>query len=109
MQGLYLRILSCRVTDHVRKACRNKIDLVEALPEPAKMAAHEAELRDDQRHEETLFSRVLTEREYQVVTLKFREGLSTSQIAKRLGIPEGTVCFDLFNTRRKLRDHLGDV
>lgn len=109
LHGLYFFILHCRVKDHIRRSYRNKIDLMEDLPEPTKTAVNQAELRDDQRHELALFRRVLTEREFQVVVLKFRQGLTTSQIARQLAIPEGTVCSDLSIVRRKLRDHLGEA
>lgn len=49
----------------------------------------------------------LPERQRAAVTLFDLEGYAHAEIAKILGIPEGTVRSDVFHARRKLRDALG--
>jgi RNA polymerase sigma-70 factor (ECF subfamily) len=108
----FYSILNHKVLDWFRDAKRS-----------AKAFDKQAEVREDQyadRPDESVVEpgrrvdgrraiellRILTERERRVYELHFFEGLSTSQIAERLGIPEGTVCYDLSSGRNKLREKL---
>ena len=108
MHYLYFNILDRRIADFYRKRGRNRVDAVEDLPEPEDTTAHEAEQRDERRQFHSLLN-VLTERERTVVWLHYFEGLTTSQIALRMAIKQGTVCSDLTVARKKLRDNLGDL
>jgi RNA polymerase sigma-70 factor, ECF subfamily len=45
----------------------------------------------------------LTERDRRLLEMKYREDLTQAMIARRLGIPEGTVKVRLHRARNKLR------
>lgn len=49
----------------------------------------------------------LTERERQILTLRYAEDLTQPAVAERLGMPEGTAKAYLSRARRKLAERLG--
>jgi RNA polymerase sigma-70 factor (ECF subfamily) len=49
----------------------------------------------------------LSERDRQLLRLRYEEDLTQATIAHRLGIPEGTVKVRLHRVRNKLRDEIG--
>ena len=50
----------------------------------------------------------LDQDEREIVTLKYFDGLSYDELARRLQIPRGTVMSRLFHARRKLHSKLGE-
>jgi RNA polymerase sigma-70 factor, ECF subfamily len=49
----------------------------------------------------------LSERDRKLIELRYEEDLTQEAIARRLGIPDGTVKVRLHRVRHKLREHLG--
>jgi RNA polymerase sigma-70 factor, ECF subfamily len=49
--------------------------------------------------------RALSEKDRSLLTMRYQEDLTQSAIARRLGIPEGTVKVRLHRARKKLRRH----
>lgn len=49
----------------------------------------------------------LSERDRQLIKLRYDEDLTQEAIARRLGVPDGTVKVRLHRVRHKLREHLG--
>ena len=73
------------------------IDLIEELPEPDPDGIEEDEAA--LRRSISRLSAIYRD----IVILHYYDGLSTKSIAKRLGIPEGTVTWRLSEARRKLK------
>jgi RNA polymerase sigma-70 factor (ECF subfamily) len=53
--------------------------------------------------------RLLSEREQEIIRLRFVAGLTNRAIAKMMGLREGNVAVILFRALRKLRETLGAV
>lgn len=49
----------------------------------------------------------LSERDRQLIKLRYDEDLTQEAIARRLGVPDGTIKVRLHRVRHKLRKHLG--
>jgi RNA polymerase sigma-70 factor (ECF subfamily) len=102
-----MRIASNAGIDLLR---RRNVRRTEMLDESL-TGSRDSPLRDAERSE--LRGRVqqalgtLPERQRIAVTLFDLEGYAHAEIAKILGIPEGTVRSDVFHARRKLREALG--
>jgi RNA polymerase sigma-70 factor (ECF subfamily) len=101
-----MRIASNAAIDLLRRRNVRRTDLLDE----GLTASADSPLRDTERSE--LKARVqqalatLPERQRVAVTLFDLEGYAHAEIAKVLGIPEGTVRSDVFHARRKLREAL---
>jgi len=94
------------------KIVRNEAARRYARPEPELIDAPDiAEGWDEAglltRLEVELALKGLADEERELLDLRYRDDLTQSAIARRLGIPEGTVKVRLHRARAKLRDALG--
>ncbi|MFL5627341.1 MAG: RNA polymerase sigma factor [Ktedonobacteraceae bacterium] len=90
--------------DYFRR-CKPTISLEQLLPTehpPAASIEEEAMQREQQRHLLAHLS-LLSEREREVIGLKFAANLNNREIARVLQIPEGTVSSLLYRALRRLR------
>ncbi len=101
LRATYLLIVKRRVADFFRQSSRNREDTVEELPEHGAPEVNDDGVSDDALDVASLLY-VLNPQQQHVLQLKYFQELTTSQIAARLGISEGTVCSDLFYGRKKL-------
>lgn len=103
------RIAINTALDHIRR--RRRTSEVETASDDPEIAERESAFdRPDRRVERREFYRkleralkVLPPRQREVVTLHDVEGLSTDEVADRLGVPPATVRSNLFYGREKLR------
>ena len=89
-----------------RRAVRRTEALDEALAGSSDSPARDAE-RSELKDRVRAALAELPERQRIAVTLFDLEGYPHAEIAKTLGIPEGTVRSDVFHARRRLREALG--
>ncbi len=102
-----MRIASNAAIDLLRRRAVRKADAIDEtvaargrLPD---RDAETAELRERLR----VALAALPERQRAAITLFDLEGYAHAEIAKVLGVPEGTVRSDVFHARRRLRESLG--
>ena len=109
--GVWLfRIAHNVVVDHYRNVARpSPLSLEQA--EPLESSALSVEQRLAQREEvEELLAQVsrLSEREQEIIGLKFGGGLTNRKIATLLGLKENHVAVILYRAMRKLRQRLAE-
>ena len=107
------RIARNCVIDEVRKRQRWDKNLVSIHTEPSDSGVPEdfqtaPAARDcvSRREMETVLADALNELDetsLEMVTLRFFAGLSTTQVAKTLSVPVGTVCARIFRATKKMR------
>lgn len=110
MAGPWLfRVARNCATDYFRR-CKPVISLESLLPEQHPQAAPLEEVALAREEERRLLThlRLLSEREREVVGLKFAVGMTNREIARLLEMPEGTVGSLLHRALRRLRAALNE-
>jgi RNA polymerase sigma-70 factor (ECF subfamily) len=101
---LRLRMRS-RAIDRVRSARLSRGTTLDEAREPSTAPSHHESIADGRALHQALA--VLPDEQANVLVLGYFEGLSSSEIAEREGIPLGTVKSRVAAAMAKLRQHLG--
>ena len=106
---VYRIVVNC-AWDQLRKRKRNKMETIESV--------HASEVRDEVHRDDTVFdhelagtidacTRRLPERQRTCFILKYKNGLTVSEIAETIGCNQSTVKVHLFRALGKMRAQLG--
>ena len=103
------RIARNCATDYFRR-CKPTVSLEQLLPADHPQAVSLEEIAIVREEERMLLAhlRELSEREREVIGLKFVVGLSNREIARILQLPEGTISSLLYRALRRLRSALNE-
>lgn len=99
-------IASNRITDYFRQTTKHPLEPIELFPELSSEEPDVEELlleEEDKKSLSNAFSR-LTDRERNIIALKFRRQLTNREIARLENMDEGYVAVILYRAIRKLRN-----